>query len=138
VTAIAQELSQVVGIAPACQVLGVPRSRLYVRQATSASPRPTPVHAFSAEERAAIRTVLNSAALLDEGRYLCHWRSMYRILHDFSEVRERRKQRQHPVEGKTKVCLVPFFADMVPPWFRSLEKPQNFEAQPPASLALTR
>jgi hypothetical protein len=78
------------------------------------------------------------AALLDEGRYLCHWRSMYRILHDFSEVRERRKQRQHPVEGKTKVCLVPFFADMVPPWFRSLEKPQNFEAQPPASLALTR
>jgi putative transposase len=115
VTAIAQELSQVVGIAPACQVLGVPRSRLYVRQATSASPRPTPVHAFSAEERAAIRTVLNSerfmdraprqiyAALLDEGRYLCHWRSMYRILHDFSEVRERRKQRQHPVYQKPEL-----------------------------------
>lgn len=114
-TAIAQELSQVVGIAQACQVLGVPRSRLYVRQQTSASPRPTPVHAFSAEERAAIRAVLNSerfmdraprqiyAALLDEGRYLCHWRSMYRILHDFSEVRERRNQRQHPVYQKPEL-----------------------------------
>lgn len=106
-TAIAQELSQRVGKASACQTLGVPRSRLYPRQQRSASPRPRPAHAFSTEERTSIRAVLNSAcfvdraprqiyaALLDEGMYLCHWRSMYRILHEFSEVRERRNQRQH-------------------------------------------
>ena len=107
-TAIAQELSQVVGISHACQALGVPRSRLYPRQQATGSSRPRPVHALSAEERTAIRALLNSerfmeraprqiyAALLDEGKYWCHWRSMYRILHDFSEVRERRNQRQHP------------------------------------------
>jgi putative transposase len=94
-TAVAQELSQAVGISQACQTLGVPRSRLYPRQQASGSPRPTPAHALSTEERIAIRAVLNSerfmdraprqvyAALLDEGTYLCHWRSMYRILHDF-------------------------------------------------------
>ena len=114
-TAIAQELSQVVSIAQACQALGVPRSRLYPRQQRSALPRPTPAHALSGEERTAIRAVLNSerfmdraprqiyAALLDEGTYLCHWRSMYRILHDFSEVRERRNQRQHPVYQKPEL-----------------------------------
>lgn len=107
-TTIAQELSQAVGKARACQALAVPRSRLYPRQQAAVSPRPRPAHAFSAEERIAIRALMNSqryvdraprqiyAAWLDEGRYLCHWRSMYRILHDFSEVRERRKQRQHP------------------------------------------
>jgi putative transposase len=117
-TALAQALSHAVGVSAACEALNVPRSRLYARQPTSASPRPTPVHAFSAEERAAIRAVLNSerfmdraprqiyAALLDEGRYLCHWRSMYRILHDFSEVRERRQQRKHPVYQKPELLAV--------------------------------
>jgi len=114
VTAIAQDLSQSVGVSAACKALAIPRSRLYP-QYSSPALRSTPAHAFSAEERAAIRAVLNSerfmdraprqiyAALLDEGRYLCHWRSMYRILHDFSEVRERRKQRQHPVYQKPEL-----------------------------------
>lgn len=43
------------------------------------------------------------AALLDEGPYLCPWRSMYRILHDFAEVRERRNQRQHPPYHKPEL-----------------------------------
>jgi putative transposase len=114
-TAIAQELSQAVGIRQACQVLDLPRSRLYSRPQTGGSPRATPAHAFSAKEQTAIRALLNSerfmdqaprqiyAALLDEGRYLCHWRSMYRILHDFAEVRERRNQRQHPVYRKPEL-----------------------------------
>jgi putative transposase len=114
-TAIAQELREVVGIVSACQLLDVPRSRLYPRQSAAGSAHPTPAHAFSAEERTAIRAVLNSerfvdraprqiyAALLDEGTYLCHWRSMYRILHDFAEVRERRNQRQHPVYRKPEL-----------------------------------
>jgi putative transposase len=114
-TVIAQELSQVVGRARACQALDVPRSRLYPRQSAAGSSQPTPAHALSAEERIAIRAVMNSerfvdraprqiyAALLDEGTYLCHWRSMYRILQDFAEVRERRNQRQHPVYRKPEL-----------------------------------
>lgn len=114
-TAIAQELSQAVGIRQACQVLDMPRSRLYPRQQAAGSSCPRPAQAFSAEERSAIRALLNSerfmdkaprqiyAALLDEGTYLCHWRSMYRILHDFAAVRERRNQRQHPVYRKPEL-----------------------------------
>ena len=114
-TAIAQELSQRVGVSAACEAVGVPRSRLYARRRGLASPRPTPVHALSVAERAEVRAALNSerfmdraprqiyAALLDEGTYLCHWRTMYRILHDFAEVRERRNQRQHPVYQKPEL-----------------------------------
>ena len=36
------------------------------------------------------------AALLDEGTYHCSIRTMYRILHDCREVRERRNQLRHP------------------------------------------
>jgi putative transposase len=36
------------------------------------------------------------ATLLDEGRYLASVRTMYRILHDNREVRERRDQLRHP------------------------------------------
>jgi hypothetical protein len=40
------------------------------------------------------------ATLLDEGRYLCHWRTMYRILKEQGQVCERRQQRQHPTYTK--------------------------------------
>ena len=115
-TAIAQELSQTVGITRACQVLEIPRSRLYPRRAPAPpAPHPTPRQALSAEERAKVRAVLNSerfmdraprqvyATLLDEGTYLCHWRTMYRILEVYAEVRERRQQRQHPVYRKPEL-----------------------------------
>jgi len=36
------------------------------------------------------------ATLLDEGTYLCSWRTMYRILDENQEVRERRNQLRHP------------------------------------------
>ena len=35
------------------------------------------------------------ATLLDEGTYLCSWRTMYRVLRDHGETRERRLQRRH-------------------------------------------
>jgi putative transposase len=66
-------------------------------------------------EKAEVRTVLNSerfadesprevyATLLDEGRYLCHWRTMYRVLAEHEEVRERRNQRQHPQHDKPQL-----------------------------------
>ena len=36
------------------------------------------------------------ASLLDEGVYLCSWRSMYRLLKQHDQVRERRNVRRHP------------------------------------------
>ena len=114
-TAIAQELSQTVGVTRACQALEIPRSRLYPRRSPSPAPRPTPRQALSADERAKVRSTLNSeqfmdcaprqvyASLLDEGTYLCHWRTMYRILAAHAEVRERRKQRRHPVYQKPEL-----------------------------------
>jgi len=68
-----------------------------------ASPR-----ALSAEERTQVLTVLHEprfcdlspaevyATLLDEKRYLCSERTMYRILDSKREVRERRAQLRHP------------------------------------------
>jgi putative transposase len=43
------------------------------------------------------------AALLDEGRYLCHWRTMYRILAVHNEVCERRRLRRHPLYKKPEL-----------------------------------
>jgi putative transposase len=111
---IAQDLSQSVGVAAACKALNVPRNRLYPRPA-SAAPAPKRSQALSSDERAQVRSVLNSevfmdraplqiyAALLDEGLYLCHWRTMYRVLHEFSEVKERRQQRKHPIYQKPEL-----------------------------------
>ena len=36
------------------------------------------------------------ATLLDEGIYYCSWRTMYRVLDEHQEVRERRNQLRHP------------------------------------------
>ena len=60
-TAIAQELSQVVGVTRACHALEIPRSRLYPRHASAPTARPTPKHALSAEERAKVRAVCHDA-----------------------------------------------------------------------------
>lgn len=103
-----QELAGQIGVKRACEVLDVPRSRVY-RQSAERNPRPKQERTLSDEECEAVRTVLNSdrfmdrsprqvyAALLDEGRYLCHWRTMYRVLALHDEVRERRAVRRHPV-----------------------------------------
>jgi putative transposase len=115
VTAIAQELSQTVGKTRVCAVLDIPRSRLYSRRAPSPVARTAPRQALSAEERDKVRETLNSApfmdraprqvyaSLLDEGIYLCHWRTMYRVLAAHTEVRERRRQRQHAVYRKPEL-----------------------------------
>ena len=94
--AAAEQLGQTIGVAAACRSLPVSRSQVYrVRQPRPRSAlRVAPSRALSAEERAQVRDVLNSerfqdqaprqvyAKLLDEGQYLCHWRTMYRILAD--------------------------------------------------------
>jgi putative transposase len=43
------------------------------------------------------------AALLDEGTYLCSWRTMYRILHAHDEVRERRNIVRRPQYKKPEL-----------------------------------
>ena len=115
------ELVPITGVTAACQVLKIPRSTLYrLRNPESTRPavgsqRPTPARALSAEEREEVRTLLNDerfqdqspreiyAALLDEDEYFCHWRTMYRILDEHEEVRERRNQLRHPAYAKPEL-----------------------------------
>jgi putative transposase len=114
---VAEDLGQQVGVKRACEVLGVSRSSLYrARQPdTPASPRPPSQRALSEAERQRVRDLLNSerfvdsaprqvyARLLDEGLYLCSWRTMYRILAEYQEVRERRKLLTHPAYAKPEL-----------------------------------
>lgn len=107
--AIAEALAETVGVSTACDVLDVSRSSLYRARQPQSEP------ALSADERAHLRDVLNSerfmdqpprqvyAALLDEGVYLAHWRTMYRVLAAHDEVRERRNLRVHPVYHKPEL-----------------------------------
>jgi putative transposase len=113
----AEQLGQQIGRAAACRSLNVPRSSLYrIRQPRpELKPRPTSGRALSPEERSQVREVLNTerfqdqaprqvyAALLDEQQYLCHWRTMYRVLDEYQEVRERRNQRRQPTYHKPEL-----------------------------------
>ena len=113
----AEEMAETVGVSEACRTLGVPRSSLYRarKPKPASSPRPTPPRALDSAEKAGVRAVLNSerfcdsaprevyATLLDEGEYLCHWRTMYRILEEHDEVHERRNQRRHPVSVRPEL-----------------------------------
>src|SRR5437879_4915589 len=105
-----REVGPRLGIAPTCAALEVSTASYYRRRKPkpSAPPRPTPARALAAPERAAVLEVLHAprfvdlapaqvyAHLLDEGRYLCSPRTMYRMLAASAEVRERRDQLRHP------------------------------------------
>lgn len=121
--AAAEELSEQIGqTAEACEALGVCRSTLYRRRSRGSAPgasasasvsklnrrAPRPHRALDETERAQVLGVLHSerfvdkapaqvwATLLDEGTYHCSIRTMYRILAEHGEVRERRNQLRHP------------------------------------------
>lgn len=116
-SAIAEALGEQVGVKRACAVLNLPRSQVYrARQPQVVSAqRPLPAAALSMQERDQVRQTLNSdrfadqaprqvyASLLDEGTYLCHWRTMYRVLAAYDEVRERRNLLSHPVYHKPEL-----------------------------------
>ena len=107
-------LSTEVGIKAACDALNVPRSTLYrnsspddAANGKKVSKRPSPPLALDKAERQAILDLLHSkrfcdmaphqvyATLLDEGRYVCSIRTMYRLLEaEHGEVRERRRHVQ--------------------------------------------
>lgn len=120
----AEELAALQGVAVACAALAVPRSSLYrarpsrnVPEAPAPEPasRPAPPRALSPTEQTQVREVLNSARfqdlaprevyaeLLDEERYLCSISTMYRILAQHAEVRERRNQLRHPAYHKPEL-----------------------------------
>lgn len=104
----AKDLSERIGLKAACVALGVPRSSLYRAEKPRPSSVRTSPRALRIEEKDKVRDTLNSprfqdqaprevyATLLDEGNYFCSWRSMYRILDENCEVRERRDQLRHP------------------------------------------
>jgi len=106
-----KEYSLTLGVRNVCQVLGMPRSSLYqARRKVTRETRPRAVsaRALGREERLKVLEKLNSpryqdqsprevyADMLDGGEYLCSVETMYRILTENKEVRERRNQLQHP------------------------------------------
>lgn len=117
-----EEVAPGVGAASACRALGLPRASLYRMRRTpapdlEASPpsRPSPPRALSPGEREAVLGILHGerfmdhapaqvhASLLDEGRYLCSLRTMYRILDSAQEVKERRDQVRRPHYAKPEL-----------------------------------
>lgn len=111
------EVAPEVGIAAACEAFAVPRASYYRSQLPprALEPRPSPPRALSIEERQDVLDTLHCerfvdkapaevwATLLDERNYLCSIRTMYRILDDAKEVRERRNQLRHPVYTKPEL-----------------------------------
>jgi putative transposase len=123
------ELAVVTGTRQACRLLGRSRATHYRHQwqrreasavvpGTSSTPsgvRRSPSNALSAAERERVVAVLHSprfadkspaqvwATLLDEGVYLCSESTMYRLLRQRGEVRERRRQARHPAKVKPEL-----------------------------------
>ena len=101
----------------ACDALAVARASYY----RSLTPRPQQLHrprprrALSESERASVLELLHAprwvdlapaqvyATLLDQGEYRCSVRTMYRILADCGEVRERRDQCRRPAYTKPEL-----------------------------------
>lgn len=105
------ELSKTVGVVRACSALEFPRANFYrwlKPTSEPKKPRPSPPRTLTIVERTEVLCVLNSerfvdlaprevyAELLDEQVYLASVRTMYRILEENGEVRERRDQLRHP------------------------------------------
>jgi putative transposase len=107
-----RQLSTKVGTVAACRSLDIARPTYYRRLEPTIeetpAPRPASPRALSVVEQQAVLDVLHTdrfvdkaptevyATLLDEGIYHCSVRTMYRILDDAGEVRERRDQARHP------------------------------------------
>ncbi len=114
-----EELTPIVGTLPACRALGVAPATIYRRrrppEPRPRRSRPRPARSLSEAERAAVLAELHSlrfldcspaqvwATLLDEGRYLCSERTMYRLLAANGELRERRDQLRHPAYARPEL-----------------------------------
>jgi putative transposase len=105
----------------ACAARGVERATFHrrrgaaTRPAVEPRPRPKPARALASDERQAVIELLREprhvdqapaeiyASLLDQGLYRCSIRTMYRILHEHGEVKERRRQLRHPLYAKPEL-----------------------------------
>jgi putative transposase len=119
-------LAPTVGVVAACDLLAVARASFYRERPVLGPPpspvpepagaeRPSPARSLSPDERANVLAVLHDerfqdrspaavqATLLDEGQYLCSARTMYRLLEQIGESRERRDQLVHPSYQKPEL-----------------------------------
>ena len=114
------ELANDVDTSAACQALCMPRASYYRDRRKTAAPavtvaRPAPARALAPTEREAVLAHLHEerfqdrspaavyATLLDEGEYHCSIRTMYRLLKQRGESRERRDQLVHPPYQKPEL-----------------------------------
>lgn len=114
------ELRGHVPVRRACEALGLARGSYYRSRRPAGAARPggerrRSPRALSRAERAAVLTRLHEprfvdrspaevyANLLDEDNYLCSVRTMYRILAENQEARERRAQLRHPAYRKPEL-----------------------------------
>jgi putative transposase len=115
-----EEVGEEVRTRALCDSLGVVRATLYRHRRGESVPRekqPRPRHprALLPDEREAVLGILHCddfadhspaevhATLLEQGRYLCSERTMYRLLTASGEVRERRDQLRHPQYHKPEL-----------------------------------
>jgi putative transposase len=116
----AAQLAPELGITTACDALGLSRATLY-RHLAPSKPQYTTIsrsqqhRALGEVERQAVLDLLHHerfvdkaprvvcASLLDEGTYLCSPSTMYRLLNQEGEVRERRDQLRHPPYHKPEL-----------------------------------
>lgn len=106
------------GVKPLCDALSVSRETYYRRRrprTPKERPPRRPPRSLSHAERERVLEVLHEerfvdqrpaeivAALLDEGRYVCSERTMYRVLAANHEVKERRAQTRHPHYAKPEL-----------------------------------
>ena len=105
----------------ACAALGISRAGVQRRRSRLTAPpavrrtRPRPARALSLPQQQAVLDLLHAprfadqapaeiyATLLDEGVYHCSIRTMYRILDQHGEVRERRELLRHPAYRKPEL-----------------------------------
>jgi putative transposase len=109
----------VTGVKKACELTGKSRATVYRRRHGVRSGcrerRPAAPNALSAGERGELLAVLDSprfadkaprqvwALLIDEGVYLASVATMYRLLRQAGQVRERRAQAAHPARKKPEL-----------------------------------
>ena len=108
-------------VSAVCGAIGVSRASLQRHRGQRAAPpviprpRAKPARALTAPQQQAVLDLLHAprfadqapaeiyASLLDEGLYLCSIRTMYRILGQHGEIRERRAQLRHPTYKKPEL-----------------------------------
>lgn len=101
-----QELATEIGVKPACDAIGMSRATLYRHlkpKQELPKPRPAPPRSLSPQERRRVLELLHTdpfvdmaprpihAKLLEEGTYMCSPRTMYRLLAQQDESKERRQ-----------------------------------------------